>query len=103
MPIYASDNKHTGKFVRRVAGICLIWLLGTLPTFGAQTVTLNFKDAEIESVIGWMAEQTGKNFIIDPRVKSKVTIISGKPLNKDELYQVFLSVLQVHGFADRKT
>jgi general secretion pathway protein D len=68
-------------------------------SWAAQSVTLNFKDAELESVIGWIAEQTGKNFIIDPRVKSKVTIISGKPLNKDEIYQVFLSVLEVHGFA----
>lgn len=67
--------------------------------WAAQPVTLNFKDADLESVIGWVAEQTGKNFIIDPRVKSKVTIVSGKPLNKDEIYQVFLSVLEVHGFA----
>lgn len=99
MPKHTSDNNRTGKALRRIVGVCLFFLLGTLPTFAAQTVTLNFKDAEIESVIGWMAEQTGKNFIVDPRVKSKVTIISGKPLNKDELYQVFLSVLQVHGFA----
>ena len=93
MPTYAIDGERAGTFGRRLAGICLIWILSVLPTFAAQTVTLNFKDAEIESVIGWMAEQTGKNFIVDPRVKSKVTIISGKPLNKDELYQVFLSVL----------
>ncbi len=99
MPTYINDNKRFAKASRRLLGICLLFVLGNLPVFAAQTVTLNFKDAEIESVIGWMAEQTGKNFIVDPRVKSKVTIISGKPLNKDELYQVFLSVLQVHGFA----
>ena len=99
MPTYTSDNRRIAKVSRRLFGICLLFVLGSLPVFAAQTVTLNFKDAEIDSVIGWMAEQTGKNFIVDPRVKSKVTIISGKPLNKDELYQVFLSVLQVHGFA----
>jgi general secretion pathway protein D len=99
MPTYTNDNKRFAKASRRLLGICLLFVLSSLPVFAAQTVTLNFKDAEIESVIGWMAEQTGKNFIVDPRVKSKVTIISGKPLNKDELYQVFLSVLQVHGFA----
>lgn len=68
-------------------------------TQAAQSVTLNFKDAELDAVIGWVSEQTGKNFVVDPRVKGKVTIMSGKPLDKDEIYQVFLSVLQVHGFA----
>jgi general secretion pathway protein D len=99
MPKYIDHNNRAAKALRPLLGVCLFFLLGILPGFAAQTVTLNFKDADIESVIGWMAEQTGKNFIVDPRVKSKVTIISGKPLNKDELYQVFLSVLQVHGFA----
>ncbi|NIP75972.1 MAG: type II secretion system protein GspD, partial [Xanthomonadales bacterium] len=46
-----------------------------------------------------VAERTGKNFVVDPRVKGKITIISGKPLDKNEIYQVFLSVMQVHGFA----
>jgi len=96
---FISNNNFTGKTWRRLIWGSLFCLLGNLSAFAAQTVTLNFKDAELESVIGWIAEQTGKNFIVDPRVKSKVTIISGKPLNKDEVYQVFLSVLQVHGFA----
>ena len=94
-----SDKHCISKTLRGMLGIYLLFLVGIAPAFAANTVTLNFKDADIDSVISWMAEQTGKNFIVDPRVKSKVTIISGKPLNKDELYQVFLSVLQVHGFA----
>lgn len=77
----------------------LAWLALAIPSAGAESVTLNFKDAELDAVISWVAEQTGRNFVVDPRVKSKVTIVSGKPLNKDEIYQVFLSVLQVHGFA----
>ncbi len=80
------------------AALCA-WLVFAASPAGAQSVTLNFKDAELDAVIGWVAEQTGRNFVVDPRVKSKVTIVSGKPLNKDEIYQVFLSVLQVHGFA----
>lgn len=63
------------------------------------TVTLNLKDADIASVIGTVAEITGKNFIIDPRVKGKVTIVSTRPLAAEEVYQTFLSVLAVHGFA----
>ncbi|MDQ3797013.1 MAG: type II secretion system protein GspD, partial [Pseudomonadota bacterium] len=62
-------------------------------------VTLNLKDADIGTLIETVAEITGKNFVVDPRVKAKVTVISGEPISKDELYQVFLSVLQVHGFA----
>lgn len=77
----------------------LAWLYAYATPSAAQSVTLNFKDAELDAVIGWVSEQTGKNFVVDPRVKSKVTIVSGKPLDKNEIYQVFLSVLQVHGFA----
>lgn len=84
----------------RIGVLCLL-LGGTHPAaFAADdTVTLNLKDADITSVIGTVAEITGKNFIIDPRVKGKVTIISTRPLAADEVYQVFLSILTVHGFA----
>ena len=78
-----------------LAARCLAW---TLP-LAAPTVTLNLKDADINALIGTVAEVTGKNFIVDPRVKGKVTVISSKPMNSDEVYQVFLSILKVHGFA----
>ena len=68
------------------------------PVYAAE-VTLNFSDADLVAVINSVSQITGKNFIIDPRVKGKVTVISSKPLNEDEVYSVFLSVLQVHGFA----
>jgi general secretion pathway protein D len=64
----------------------------------AQSFTLNLKDAEIQTLITSVAEMTGKNFIVDPRVKGKVTVISARPLRDDEIYQVFLSVLRVHGY-----
>jgi general secretion pathway protein D len=62
-------------------------------------ITLNFADADISTVIEAVSKFTGQNFIIDPRVKGKVTIISQRPMNADQVYQVFLSVLKVHGFA----
>ena len=65
----------------------------------ADEVTLNFSDADLVAVINSVSQITGKNFIIDPRVKGKVTVVSSKPLNEDEVYSVFLSILQVHGFA----
>lgn len=65
----------------------------------AEEVTLNFSDADLSAVVNSVSQITGKNFIIDPRVKGKVNVISSKPLNEDEVYNVFLSILQVHGFA----
>ncbi len=65
----------------------------------AEEVTLNFADADLVAVINSVSQITGKNFIIDPRVKGKVTVVSSKPLNEAEVYNVFLSILQVHGFA----
>lgn len=65
----------------------------------AQPVTLNLKNADIESLVQTISGITGKNFIIDPRVKGKVTVIAGEPLDANEVYEVFLSVLRVHGFA----
>ena len=61
--------------------------------------TLNLKDADIGTLIATVGEITGRNFIIDPRVKGKVTVLSTTPMSPDELYGVFLAVLQVHGFA----
>ena len=65
----------------------------------AEDVTLNLKDADIGAVIRTVSEITGKNFIVDPRVKGKITVISSRPMNQNEIYQVFLSILDVHGFA----
>jgi general secretion pathway protein D len=78
---------------------CLFLLLAVFHTVKAEDVTLNFSDADLVAVINSVSQITGKNFIIDPRVKGKVTVVSAKPLNKDEVYNVFLSILQVHGFA----
>lgn len=65
----------------------------------AELMTLNLKDADINTVIATVSEMTGKNFIVDPRVKGKVTVISSQPMEADDIYQVFLTVLNVHGFA----
>ncbi|HEC19629.1 MAG TPA: type II secretion system protein GspD [Gammaproteobacteria bacterium] len=74
-------------------------LLWWSTVFAAETTTLNFKDADIRAVISSIAEVTGKNFIIDPRVKGKVTLISNRAMSKGEVYKVFLSILEVHGYS----
>jgi len=59
----------------------------------------NLQNADIRSVIDEVSKETGKNFIIDPRVNGKVSIISSKPISPDKVYSVFLSVLQVLGYS----
>lgn len=59
----------------------------------------NLRNADIRAVIAEVSRVTGKNFIIDPRVQGKISIVSSTPMSDSELYQVFLSVLQVSGYA----
>ncbi|MES9970492.1 MAG: type II secretion system secretin GspD [Candidatus Thiodiazotropha sp.] len=73
--------------------------LSWIPLGYAEQITLNLNNADIEALIKTVSEHTGKNFVIDPRVKGKVTVISAHPMDRDEFYQVFLSILEVHGFS----
>lgn len=59
----------------------------------------NLRNADIRAVIAEVSRVTGKNFLIDPRVQGKISIISSTPMENKELYQVFLSMLQVSGFS----
>lgn len=97
----AFNNKNHGsiKTLRLLQASCLAALLTASPYTVAQPVTLNLKDADIAAVIATVSDITGKNFIVDQRVKGKVTIISARPMSKEEVYQVFLSLLEVNGFA----
>jgi general secretion pathway protein D len=65
----------------------------------ADQITLNLKEADIRALISTVSKFTGKNFVVDPRVKAKVTVVSAKTMSADEVYEVFLSILQVHGYA----
>ncbi len=58
----------------------------------------NFDNANVRGVIRTMAELTGKNFLIDPRVQGKVTIVSASPVTIAAAYQIFLSALKAQGF-----
>jgi general secretion pathway protein D len=62
-------------------------------------ITLNFVDDDIRKVIVAIGQITHKNFIIDPRVQGRVTIVSSRPVDADAVYATFLSVLEVHGLA----
>jgi hypothetical protein len=59
----------------------------------------NLQDADILSVINEVSQETGKNFVVDPRVTGKISLVSSKPLRKGEVYNVFLSVLELLGYS----
>ena len=63
-----------------------------------QYVTLDFDNVDISVLVKFVSELTGKNFIIDDKVKGKVTIISPKKIPLQDVYKVFLSVLEINGF-----
>ena len=63
----------------------------------AQTWKINLRDADITAFIGEVADITGKNFVVDPRVKGNITVISNKALSKTEVYDLFMGVMNVNG------
>ncbi len=64
----------------------------------AGRITPNFKDADITQITEAVAAATGKNFIIDPRVRAQVTMISSTAMSPAAFYEAYLAILQVHGF-----
>ncbi len=78
-----------------------IWyllVLLALPAW-AQEHTLNLEQAKIRTLISTVSDITGKNFVVDPRVSGEVTVVSAAPMTPEEIYEVFLSILKVHGLA----
>lgn len=61
--------------------------------------TINLKGADIREFIEQVAQITGETFIVDPRVKGQVSVVSSTPLSLSEIYQLFLSVMATHGFS----
>ena len=61
-------------------------------------VLLNFQAADIQAVVKAVSQMTGRNFLLDPRVKGQVTIISAKAVPRSAAYDIFLSALKAQGF-----
>ena len=72
-------------------------VLFSSPSF-AQDFTVNLKDTDIQEFIEFVSDVTGTTIVIDPSVKGKVKVVSSKPVSKAELYDLFLSILDVHGY-----
>ena len=64
----------------------------------AQDYTVNLKETDIQELIKFVAEATGTTIVVDPAVKGKVKVVSSKPVSSSELYNLFLSILEVHGY-----
>lgn len=92
------------RFVRAlVLGLLAIVLVMSLPSparaQNGQGITLNFRDADIDTVIGAFGHLLDRTFIIDPRVRGKLTLETPGPVSKERAYQMLQSALRVQGFA----
>ena len=90
------------EFSRKTLRASIAVLMLSFPAVSSaegEEATINLRDVEIPVLIETVSRITGKSFIIDPRVKGRVTVITSSGVGPDELYETFLSVLQVHGFS----
>ena len=76
-----------------------VTILSSTAVFAKESAQINLRDATIATLIETVSRITGKNFVVDPRVKGKVTLITNSDIDESELYETFLSVLQIHGFS----
>ncbi len=97
------NNRHRARITAFAVACALTW--GAAPAQAQQTaqaaqatITPAFRDADLTQIIEAVSQITGKTFIVDPRVRAQVTILSSTPMSPDAFYETFLSILQVHGF-----
>jgi general secretion pathway protein D len=103
MTLKSTEYRSKSRFaaVLALSGLLVSVILLAAPQPKPQdgaTITPNYKDADLGQIIQAVGEVTGKNFIIDPRVNAKVTMVSSTPLSPREFYEAFLAVLQVYGY-----
>ncbi|MGB0846528.1 MAG: secretin N-terminal domain-containing protein, partial [Thiolinea sp.] len=90
------ENK-TKKLIRLGCAVSLAGLIGISSFSSVYAARINLQNTEIRTLVETVSKLTGKNFIIDPAVRGNITFVSGDGLSEDELYEAFLSILQVHG------
>ena len=84
--------------MRNLAAALLLLLLVSAPAWAGKGVVLNFSDVDISTMVKFISDLTGKNFILDERVKGKISVYSPAKLSTDEAFNVFTSVLELKGF-----
>src|SRR5215470_11548409 len=84
---------------RLLGALLIVAWLSAVPARGAEeSVTLNFVNADIEAVVKAVAEMTGRNFVLDPKVKGTINIVSARPVPVSLVYPTLLSALRLQGF-----
>ena len=83
--------------------LLLSFIAGSVYSHAQERLKMNMRDADIRALIQWVADNTGKNIVVHKDVQGQVTVISATAVTQQEAYQVFLSVLDVHGFAAIET
>jgi len=96
MTVNISDLTALLKNSLRAIGITAALTLSAVSA--AQEYTVNLKDTDIQEFIKFVADVTGTTMVVDPNVKGKVRVISSKPVSQAELYDLFLSILDVQGY-----
>tara|TARA_B100001121_G_scaffold292020_1_gene293297 strand:- start:4813 stop:6825 length:2013 start_codon:yes stop_codon:yes gene_type:complete len=96
MTVAISDLTALLKNSLRTIGITAALTLSAVSA--AQEYTVNLKDTDIQEFIKFVADVTGTTMVVDPNVKGKVRVISSKPVSQAELYDLFLSILDVQGY-----
>ena len=95
-------RNRTLRYRRIICSLLLCVSTGTAVA-QAPTITPNYREADIRQIIEAVGEVTGRNFIIDPRVNFKATMLSSTPMSPDAFYEAFLSILQVNGYVAMTT
>ena len=104
---FCEQVKRMQRLVRRFALWLIMLLVATslssIQTVSAQEYTVNLQDTDIQELIKFVADVTGATIVVDPSVKGKIKVVSSRPVNKSELYDLFLSILDVQGYTAVRT
>ena len=86
------------RVVVSLAIVAIACRCGVVAAQDTDNVTLNFVNADIEAVIKAIAEITGRNFVIDPRVKGTINIVSSRPVPRSLMIPTLMSALRLQGY-----
>ncbi|MEZ5730060.1 MAG: secretin N-terminal domain-containing protein [Burkholderiaceae bacterium] len=97
------SGRNARSVLASILVVVVVAVVGAFPSGtraqGPDAVTLNFKDADIDSVVGAFGHLLDRTFVIDPRVRGKITVETPRPVTRAEAYRLLLAALRLQGFA----
>jgi general secretion pathway protein D len=95
--IYANLEAHLTRYLQHIIlALLLVGALCSSPALAAgKGVVLNFNEVDISTMVKFISDLTGRNFVLDDRVKGKISVFSPSKLSTEEAYNVFVSVLEL--------